>query len=120
MVKDVIKMKNVIKKIAATAMAITLLGAGTVVTKTIAPQFDNSITASAACNHVVGSTSWSSWESNGTELTVQQYFPFLVIRHYEKRTCKCIKCGRTLSTQRRYRDQWCVDVSTGYFDYVYY
>ena len=40
-------MKNTIKTIAATAMALTLLGTGTSITKNIAPQFDNSITASA-------------------------------------------------------------------------
>lgn len=41
-------MNKLFKKIAATAMAFTVLGAGSVVTKTITPQFDNSITASAA------------------------------------------------------------------------
>ena len=41
-------MKNVIKKIAATAMAFSLLGTGTAVTKTIAPQAVNTTTASAA------------------------------------------------------------------------
>ncbi len=110
-------MKNVIKKIAAVAMAFTLLGTGTAVTKTIAPQFDNSITASAACNHVVGSTSWSEWKKTDSEIVV--LVP-LTIRRYYKRTCKCVKCGKTLSTQRRYRDQWFFDVYNGYDDYVYY
>ncbi len=41
-------MKNMIKKIAAITMAFTMLGTGTAVTTTIAPQLDNSITASAA------------------------------------------------------------------------
>lgn len=40
-------MKNVIKKIASIAMAFTLLGTGTVVTKTVVPQSDNTITAYA-------------------------------------------------------------------------
>lgn len=40
-------MKSAIKKIAAVAMAFTLIGTGTAVTKTIAPQFDTSITAKA-------------------------------------------------------------------------
>lgn len=40
-------MKNVIKKISAAAMAFTLLGAGTVITNTIAPQASNTLTASA-------------------------------------------------------------------------
>ena len=41
-------MKNTIKKITAFAMAFTLLGAGSAITKSVAPKFDNSITASAA------------------------------------------------------------------------
>lgn len=44
-------MKNVIKKIAAAAMAFTLLGSGTAVIKNAAPKFDNSITASAASGY---------------------------------------------------------------------
>ena len=44
-------MKNVFKKLAAAAMAFTLLGSGSAIIKDIAPQTDNSITASAACNH---------------------------------------------------------------------
>lgn len=42
-------MKNAFKKLAAVAMAFTLLGTGTAVSKTIAPQTDNTLTASA-CN----------------------------------------------------------------------
>ena len=41
-------MKNAFKKLAAVAMAFTMLGTGTAVTKTIAPQANNSITAYAA------------------------------------------------------------------------
>ena len=41
-------MKNVIKKIASIAMAFTLLGTGTAITKIIAPQEDNTLVASAA------------------------------------------------------------------------
>ncbi|MBQ6040458.1 MAG: hypothetical protein K5705_01945 [Oscillospiraceae bacterium] len=45
-------MKQVIKKITAIALAFTLIGAETAITKTIAPQADNSITAHAAtCNN---------------------------------------------------------------------
>lgn len=45
------KMKNIIKKIAAVAMAFTLLGTGSAVTSTISPETANSITASAAQHH---------------------------------------------------------------------
>ena len=41
-------MKNVIKRIASIAMAFTLLGTGTAVTKTISPKSNNTIIASAA------------------------------------------------------------------------
>ena len=41
------EMKNVIKKIASIAMAFTLLGTGTAVTKTISPKSSNTLVASA-------------------------------------------------------------------------
>lgn len=43
-------MKNIIKRISAFAMAFTLLGAGSAVTQSVAPQLDNSITAYAGAN----------------------------------------------------------------------
>ena len=61
-------MKNAIKKLTAVAMAFTLLGTGTAVTKTIAPQFDTSITAHAtSCNNCHGGsysikTEYTDWE----------------------------------------------------------
>ena len=42
------KMKNIIKKIAASAMAFALIGTGTTVTKSLSPKSDTTITASAA------------------------------------------------------------------------
>ena len=48
-------MKNVIKKIASIAMAFTLLGTGTAVTKNLNPKFDNTLVASAACQYHDGS-----------------------------------------------------------------
>lgn len=47
--KGMIKMKNVIKKIASIAMAFTLLGTGTNVTRTISPKSNNTLVASASC-----------------------------------------------------------------------
>jgi len=46
-----IKMKNVIKKIASIALAFTLLGTGTAVIQTISPKSDNTIVASARGNY---------------------------------------------------------------------
>ncbi|HOA00569.1 hypothetical protein [Ruminococcus sp.] len=43
-------MKNMIKKIAAIAMAFTLIGTGTAATKIISPRSVNTLTASAARN----------------------------------------------------------------------
>ncbi len=45
-------MKNTIRKIAAAAMAFTILGTGTAVTKTIAPKADNTIVACAKKENV--------------------------------------------------------------------
>lgn len=46
--KDMMEMKNIIKKIASIAMAFTLLGTGTAVTKTISPNYGSTLTASSA------------------------------------------------------------------------
>lgn len=40
-------MKNALKKLAATAMAFTLIGAGTSFTKALSPKSDNTLTANA-------------------------------------------------------------------------
>jgi len=50
-----IKMKNMINKIASVAMAFTLLGAGTTVAKNVNPKSDNTLVASAACQYHDGS-----------------------------------------------------------------
>lgn len=56
-------MKNAIKKIAAIAMAFTLLGTGTAITKTLNPESSNiGITADAACNHRNAHTVYTAWE----------------------------------------------------------
>lgn len=48
-------MKNAMKKIASAAMAFTLLGAGTAITKTVAPEISASTTITAeAANHAHG------------------------------------------------------------------
>ncbi len=114
-------MKNIIKKITATAMAFTLLGAGTAITKTIAPQTDNTITASAAyCSHVVGSTSWSNWY----ETDVETSWWLIVIgmineTHYEERTCTCVRCGEVIQTQHRHRTKTYSGERTSWSPWVY-
>ncbi len=44
-------MKNVLKKVSAIAMALTLLGSGTAIATKIDPKSTNTITASAACQY---------------------------------------------------------------------
>ncbi len=91
-------MKNVIKKISAIAMAFTLLSTGTAAIKTIVPQTDNTIIASAAggeCNHA---GSWSSWRTTRTE------WGFLIKKEYQERTYTCIRCGHHIKTEKRHRN----------------
>ncbi|MBE6857822.1 MAG: hypothetical protein E7498_00090 [Ruminococcus sp.] len=98
-------MKNVIKKIAAVAMAFTMLGTGTAITETIAPKTNNSIVASAAsyaptCKHS-GSTykTYSAWwYIGGVE---QNIISFPVYERYVY--TRCSKCGYVLYTTVEYK-----------------
>ena len=104
-------MKNVIKKISAIALAFTLLGTGTAVTKIIAPQFDTAITASAACkNHVVSSSSYGSWKEYKT--THDGWWRCEWQKWY-KRTVKCSRCGKTLYTNYK-KEYWKTYTSSTY------
>lgn len=89
-------MNNVIKKISAIALAFTLLRTGTAVTKTIAPQFDKSITASAAYAHnccsykcTISTSEWKPVKGSGLEAG------FGTGSEDESRTVKyrCAVCG---------------------------
>lgn len=95
-------MKNVIKKIAAVAMAFTMLGTGTAITETIAPKTNNSIVASAAsyapstCKHS-GSTR-KSYSNKWYVGTVEEgVISFDVYKRYVYTHCS--KCGYVLYTQ---------------------
>ncbi len=84
-VKDVIHMKKTIKKLVSIAMAFTLLGTGTAITKSVSPTSDNSITAHAGippqyCNH---NARWY-WYNNNTQLI-------------------CSACGSPMSLKSCYR-----------------
>jgi hypothetical protein len=100
-------MKNTIKKIAAIAMAFTLLGTGTAITKSINPESVNiGITANAACSHSnprvttttkelsaspTGNTEWRGWH---------KYSEYVVA--YETYTkCTCNSCGKLLYQKDR-------------------
>ncbi len=101
-------------------MAFTLLGTGTAVAKNINPKSDNTIVASAACNHVVGSSSYGPWQDNG------QTWPALAVwRNHYKRPVKCTKCGQTLYWQKKYDEYtygytWWGEVTAEYLKTVFY
>lgn len=59
-------MKNTFKKLAAAAMAFTILGTGTAITKTIVPHADNTLTASADVELRITTT--SQWVSRYIEV----------------------------------------------------
>ena len=84
-------MKNVMKKIAAAAMAFTLLGAGTVITNTVAPQA--TLTASAACQYHRADNTYCNRIDyipvGGSKVKVCEY-------HY----CRC--CGSFYGTRIHY------------------
>lgn len=84
-------MKNVIKKIAAVAMAFTLLGTGTTIAKTVNPKSMTTLSAHAACNHVVQRKYLENWQDRGqTDLNVFYDIRWWS-RRYEDRCCKCNK-----------------------------
>lgn len=96
-------MKNAIKKIVSVAMAFTLLGTGMAITKIIAPQFDNSITASAAsvnsttCKHSTATRKTGQKTIYGVMYGNSFYGvkgPVAVDLYYE---VYCPKCGQVFS-----------------------
>ena len=107
-------MKNVIKRITAVAMAFTMLGTGTAITKTISPQSVNfSVTASAACNHSCPYATYSNWYDSGRPREMYEWranwwdlgrieYRYL---YYQKRTVywHCKSCGKVLYTTYEYR-----------------
>ncbi|WP_028515186.1 hypothetical protein [Ruminococcus flavefaciens] len=92
-------MKNVIKKIASIAMAFTLLGTGTAVTKTISPKSDNTLVAQAYipsqnCNH-----KYCTRHAHYTEgrWHKQSIWPFWDPKYVRKYNVFCDRCGAPLS-----------------------
>ena len=95
-------MKKLTKKITAIALAFTLIGAETAITKTIAPQANDSVTAYAAtCNHChYGSLYVITYEKTETyqmafpsELNALFYIPFTCNYRIEE----CDRCHTILS-----------------------
>ncbi len=97
-------MKKALKKLAAVAMAFTLLGTGTAFTNTITPQAGNKLIANAECMHKIG-THYSEWK-------VDTQFPYydkdgnFVCRYvFQSRTVTdyCTVCGYTFNTRTEHR-----------------
>lgn len=110
-------MKNIIKKIAAIAMAFALLGTGTAMTEVVPFKTAEPLTVHAAyCNHVVNtSPTISQWKCFDTK-----WQALLAWQHHYKRTKKysCVRCGAHLYTVTEYKyDEW---VLGDYIKTVYY
>ncbi|PWJ14669.1 hypothetical protein [Ruminococcus flavefaciens] len=73
-------------------MAFTILGFGTAIAKTVNPKSVTTLSAHAACNHVVDSSALSNdrykpkWKYEHTENQCDIY----------KMPIKCVRCGKTL------------------------
>lgn len=90
-VKEVIHMKNTLKKIASIAMAFTLLGAGTAITKNVSPKSDNTITASAACQYHDGSYANGRYITN-YRLDTSNYSYYKSGGKWYKQTARYCRC----------------------------
>ena len=100
--KRVQTMKKRFKKVTAIALAFSLIGAETAITKTIAPQANNSVTAYAAtCHNCHGGslyvTTYEKTEEGDVAFPSDQYpfFYFHVIRNY--RIEECTLCHTVIS-----------------------
>ncbi len=110
-------MKNIIKKITALTMALTLFGSGAAITKTISPESVNvGITADAACSHSNPRATYKSWYTEYELPTGETRFNLWKLKWerqwsiHEKRAVewKCSSCGARLFTtyQTRTRIEW--------------
>ncbi|MCR4638213.1 hypothetical protein [Ruminococcus sp.] len=108
-------MNKIIKKISAVAMAFTLLGAGSAAIKTIAPQTNNTLVASAsvpvACSHVgKGSyVTYSNW----------WYDPIVSVQYSPK-----LRCNVTITIPRWKRFRYihcsgCRNITASVAEYHY-
>ncbi|MBR6967206.1 MAG: hypothetical protein IKH78_01635 [Ruminococcus sp.] len=116
-------MKKAFKKLIAVAMAFTLLGTGTTLAKTIAPQKDNTIVASATtCNNchggsyyvVTDDSGWVTYNedcvcvtgvSGGYGLFTNRLRIYWVKHEYQRRVIKtyCNLCKKVLHYEEQYR-----------------
>ncbi|SHM12459.1 hypothetical protein [Ruminococcus flavefaciens] len=87
-------MKNTIKKITAIAMAFTLLGTGTAISKSVNPQSSSTLVANAAdyCPSHNGTYTYDSYDYVGiVERNGKHY-----IEYNRFKATKCAVCGKLL------------------------
>jgi len=101
-------MKNILKKVSAIAMAFTLLGTGTAITKNVSPETTTpSITASAACSHHgYCYRSTGNWETYKVEAVLIKKSPKVYgVRLYQRRlvSIHCGTCSKVTSSFYEYR-----------------
>ena len=111
-------MKNVIKKIAAVAMAFTLLGSGTTIAKTVNPKSVTTLSTHAACNHYIQRNFKGSWTWIGNDPVSLIYDNVWYSRPYEDRCCNC---GKVINkgTYYRYRKVNILTGKAGDWHYTY-
>lgn len=102
-------MKKAIKKIAAVAMAFTLLGTGTTIAKTVNPKSVTTLSVHAACNHVVGSSATDDkcgkWQYVESYTQTGFFNPDRGADVFiDKKPIKCVRCGKIL--WYRYRKEY--------------
>ncbi|WP_303789885.1 hypothetical protein [Ruminococcus flavefaciens] len=86
-------MKNVLKKVSAIAMALTLLGSGTAIATKIDPKSDTTITASAACQYHHGTVVQGRYIENA-RLDYNNYYYYKENGKWYKKTARvCRSCG---------------------------
>ena len=93
-------MKNVLKKVSAIAMALTLLGSGTAIATKIDPKSDTTITASAACNHNCSRNAvyepWTTYANLYEWVTLangRRQYKKVGVKQYRRVWTECSECG---------------------------
>lgn len=88
-------MKNVFKKVTAAAMALTLLGAGTTITKNISPKTSNTLTASAATRYDGHAHGQYTYDSTYTKLVAAKNLykgRWISLGYYVTQVVPCKRC----------------------------
>lgn len=89
-------MKNLLKKISAVAMAFTLLGTGTAISKN-SPKPTNTLTAHAEFAHNCSSYKYEDNTKTLINISLQPLAYEKIYYYYNHNVTKCAVCGKTLS-----------------------